>query len=107
MNEVKLYCCHFLFKGPGIPFYSLIDNQVDEGNLFHKIWNDVKQDKSVFLMSCLCFYILEHKVLEDNTEFSKLISDIQMPTMRRDTIRLAGYGEFTQRWPITGTFPAG
>lgn len=50
-------------RGPGIPFYSLIDNRVDE----------------------------EYKVLEDNTAFSKLISDIQMPTMRRGTIRLAGY----------------
>ncbi|XP_061669326.1 dipeptidyl peptidase 4-like isoform X1 [Syngnathoides biaculeatus] len=50
-------------NGPGIPFSSLMDNK--EGK--------------------------ELKRLEDNSKFSQLISDIQMPTMRRGTLKIAGY----------------
>ncbi|XP_057686635.1 dipeptidyl peptidase 4-like isoform X1 [Corythoichthys intestinalis] len=50
-------------SGPGIPYSSLIDNR--EGK--------------------------ELRRLEDNSKFSQLISHIQMPTMRRGTIKIAGY----------------
>lgn len=50
-------------SGPGIPQYSLVDNR------------DSKK----------------MNVLENNDAFSSLISDIQMPTMRRGTIKVAGY----------------
>uniref|UniRef100_A0A4W6CVR7 Dipeptidyl-peptidase 4 n=1 Tax=Lates calcarifer TaxID=8187 RepID=A0A4W6CVR7_LATCA len=43
-------------SGPGIPYHSIMDNRNDK----------------------------ELKVLENNTAFSNLISDIQMPSMRRD-----------------------
>ncbi|KAM7365473.1 hypothetical protein PAMP_016394 [Pampus punctatissimus] len=49
-------------SGPGIPRYSLINNSNNQ-----------------------------EKPLEDNKEFSKLISALQMPTMRRGTIKVAGY----------------
>ncbi|XP_077470428.1 dipeptidyl peptidase 4-like [Stigmatopora argus] len=49
--------------GPGIPYSSLIDNR--EGK--------------------------ELSVLEDNIIFTQLISQVQMPTMRRGTIKIAGY----------------
>ncbi|XP_041822030.1 dipeptidyl peptidase 4 isoform X2 [Chelmon rostratus] len=50
-------------SGPGIPHYSL---------------RDTLNNKEV-------------KVLENNNEFKRLISDIQMPTMRRDTIVIEGF----------------
>ncbi|XP_070711445.1 dipeptidyl peptidase 4-like [Pempheris klunzingeri] len=52
-------------SGPGVPYHSLMDNRNDKA--------------------------IEMKVLEDNDAFSSLISDFQMPTMRRDTITLGGY----------------
>ncbi|KAL7369585.1 hypothetical protein ABVT39_002592 [Epinephelus coioides] len=52
-------------SGPGIPYHVLMDNR-----------NNINKE----------FY-----VLEDNKAFSSLISDIQMPTMRRGTITLEGY----------------
>ncbi|XP_039998522.1 dipeptidyl peptidase 4-like isoform X2 [Xiphias gladius] len=55
-------------SGPGIPYHSLMDN---------------KNNK-------------ELRTLEDNKAFSNLISDIQMPTMRRGTIKLAGYNLWYQ-----------
>lgn len=55
-------------SGPGIPFHSLMDNREDK----------------------------ELKVLEDNKAFSSLISDIQMPTMRRGTIKLEGFNLWYQ-----------
>lgn len=49
-------------------------------------------------MSFLYFYIfVEMNVLENNDAFSSLISDIQMPTMRRGTIKVAGYGKWIQQ----------
>ncbi|XP_045904580.1 dipeptidyl peptidase 4-like [Micropterus dolomieu] len=50
-------------SGPGIPFYSLMDN---------------RNEKVI-------------RVLENNTAFSSLIADIQMPTMRRRSIKIDGY----------------
>ncbi|XP_058508449.1 dipeptidyl peptidase 4 isoform X2 [Solea solea] len=50
-------------SGPGIPYHSLMDTQKNT----------------------------ELKALENNSAFSGLISDIQMPTMLRDKIRVAGY----------------
>ncbi|XP_029305666.1 dipeptidyl peptidase 4-like [Cottoperca gobio] len=55
-------------SGPGVPYYSLMDN---------------KNDK-------------ELKTLQNNEEFSSLISDIQMPTMRRGTIKIQGYNLWYQ-----------
>uniref|UniRef100_A0A669C269 Uncharacterized protein n=1 Tax=Oreochromis niloticus TaxID=8128 RepID=A0A669C269_ORENI len=54
-------------SGPGTPFYSLMDNINNRGKLQ---------------------YASEQKVLEDNKEFVSMISGIQMPTMRRGTIKL-------------------
>ncbi|KAM3857129.1 dipeptidyl peptidase 4-like [Diretmus argenteus] len=56
--------------GPGIPYYSLRDS-----------WENT-----------------EVKVLEDNSVFSGLITDIQMPSMRRATITI---GEFTLWYEMT------
>lgn len=50
-------------SGPDIPYHSLMDNRNNR----------------------------EHKALEDNKAFVSLISDIHMPTMRRDTIKLGEY----------------
>ncbi|KAM9835827.1 dipeptidyl peptidase 4-like [Aulostomus maculatus] len=50
-------------SGPGIPYHSLRKTENNE----------------------------ELKHLEDNSQFSSLISGIQMPTMLRDTIKVAGY----------------
>ncbi|KAM3585636.1 uncharacterized protein V6R79_023388 [Siganus canaliculatus] len=50
-------------RGPGVPQYSIIDNQNNA----------------------------EKAVLENNTDFKQLISEIQMPTMRRNSIDLYGY----------------
>ncbi|XP_077369759.1 dipeptidyl peptidase 4-like [Festucalex cinctus] len=50
-------------RGPNIPYSSLMDSK--EGK--------------------------ELRRLEDNSQFIQLISDIQMPTMRRGTIKIAGY----------------
>ncbi|XP_061640643.1 dipeptidyl peptidase 4-like [Phyllopteryx taeniolatus] len=50
-------------NGPGIPYSSLMDNKGGK----------------------------ELQRLEDNSKFSQLISDIQMPTMRRGTVKIAGY----------------
>ncbi|KAM9334133.1 dipeptidyl peptidase 4-like [Symphorus nematophorus] len=50
-------------SGPGIPYHALMDNRVDK----------------------------ELKALEDNKAFSSLISDIQMPTMKRSFIQLYGH----------------
>ncbi|XP_008276260.1 dipeptidyl peptidase 4-like isoform X2 [Stegastes partitus] len=50
-------------SGPDIPHHSLMDNQNNK----------------------------ELKVLEDNSEFVSNTADIQMPTMRRGTIKLGGY----------------
>ncbi|XP_059184297.1 dipeptidyl peptidase 4 [Centropristis striata] len=50
-------------SGPGVPYHTLMDN---------------KNNKQL-------------SVLEDNKAFSSLISDIQMPTMRRGTIRIGEY----------------
>uniref|UniRef100_A0A4W6CVW2 Dipeptidyl-peptidase 4 n=1 Tax=Lates calcarifer TaxID=8187 RepID=A0A4W6CVW2_LATCA len=55
-------------SGPGIPYHSIMDNRNDK----------------------------ELKVLENNTAFSNLISDIQMPSMRRGTIKVAGYNLWYQ-----------
>lgn len=49
-------------RGPGIPYYALMDNNNNK----------------------------EVKVLENNQDFSDLIKDIKMPTMRRGTIKLHG-----------------
>ncbi|KAM6958225.1 dipeptidyl peptidase 4-like [Tautogolabrus adspersus] len=49
-------------SGPGIPY--------------HALWDTTKE-----------ILVL---VLEGNTDFTSLINDIQMPTMRRDTIKLGG-----------------
>lgn len=49
-------------SGPGIPYHALMENGNDK----------------------------ELHVLEDNKEFSSLISDIQMPSMRRSTIKIEG-----------------
>eukprot|EP00064_Thunnus_orientalis_P005679 superscaffoldBa00000568_g5693 len=46
---------------------------------------------SFYRMSCS-----EMNVLENNDAFSSLISDIQMPTMRRGTIKVAGYNLWYQ-----------
>ncbi|XP_077574654.1 dipeptidyl peptidase 4-like [Stigmatopora nigra] len=54
--------------GPGIPYTSLIDNR--EGK--------------------------ELSLLEDNKIFTQLISQVQMPTMRRGTIKVAGYNLWYQ-----------
>ncbi|XP_071762975.2 dipeptidyl peptidase 4-like isoform X1 [Centroberyx gerrardi] len=56
--------------GPGIPHYSLRDNREET----------------------------EVKVLEDNSVFTSLISDVQMPSMRRATIKI---GEFTLWYQMT------
>ncbi|KAK1876674.1 Dipeptidyl peptidase 4 [Dissostichus eleginoides] len=50
-------------SGPGIPFHALMDNRNNT----------------------------ELKVLEDNKAFSSLISDIQMPTMSRGFLNVAGH----------------
>ncbi|XP_035005842.1 dipeptidyl peptidase 4 [Hippoglossus stenolepis] len=50
-------------SGPGIPYYSLMDNRNNK----------------------------EVKPLEDNSAFSSLISDIRMPSMRRESIKLYGF----------------
>ncbi|XP_042368967.1 dipeptidyl peptidase 4-like [Plectropomus leopardus] len=50
-------------SGPGIPYHALMNNTDNK----------------------------EVSVLEDNTAFRSLISDIQMPTMERGTIKVAGY----------------
>ncbi|XP_037102120.1 dipeptidyl peptidase 4-like [Syngnathus acus] len=50
-------------RGPGIPYSSLMDR---------------KEGKELMR-------------LEDNKQFGQLISDIQMPTVRRETITVAGY----------------
>ncbi|KAM9829441.1 dipeptidyl peptidase 4-like [Syngnathus typhle] len=50
-------------RGPGIPYTSLMDG---------------KEGKELMR-------------LEDNKQFAQLISDIQMPTVRRETITVAGY----------------
>ncbi|XP_044044236.1 dipeptidyl peptidase 4-like isoform X2 [Siniperca chuatsi] len=55
-------------SGPGIPYHSLMDNRNNK----------------------------ELRVLEDNTGFSNLISDIQMPTMRRGSIKLEGHNLWYQ-----------
>ncbi|XP_018557239.1 dipeptidyl peptidase 4 isoform X1 [Lates calcarifer] len=55
-------------SGPGIPYHSIMDNRNDK----------------------------ELKVLENNTAFSNLISDLQMPSMRRGTIKVAGYNLWYQ-----------
>ncbi|KAK5847651.1 hypothetical protein PBY51_016761 [Eleginops maclovinus] len=55
-------------SGPGIPFHSLMDN---------------RNDKVV-------------KVLEDNKAFSNQIADINMPTMSRAFIKVAGYNLWYQ-----------
>ncbi|KAF1371634.1 hypothetical protein PFLUV_G00270500 [Perca fluviatilis] len=55
-------------SGPGIPYYALVDNRNNK--------------------------VLS--VLEDNKEFSSLISDIQMPTMRRASIKLGGHNLWYQ-----------
>uniref|UniRef100_A0A8D0AI84 Dipeptidyl-peptidase 4 n=1 Tax=Sander lucioperca TaxID=283035 RepID=A0A8D0AI84_SANLU len=44
----------------------------------------------------LFLYFVELNVLEDNKEFSSLIADIQMPTMRRSSIKLEGYNLWYQ-----------
>ncbi|KAF3706384.1 Dipeptidyl peptidase 4 [Channa argus] len=60
---------------------------------------------SYFRMSCsgpdIPYYSIhsrigEVKVLENNNEFKSLISNIQMPTMRRGSIRLGGYNLWYQ-----------
>uniref|UniRef100_A0A4W6BYB4 Dipeptidyl-peptidase 4 n=1 Tax=Lates calcarifer TaxID=8187 RepID=A0A4W6BYB4_LATCA len=54
---------------------------------------------SFYRLSCSDFYIftfVELKVLENNTAFSNLISDLQMPSMRRGTIKVAGYNLWYQ-----------
>ncbi|XP_078099989.1 dipeptidyl peptidase 4-like isoform X1 [Sander vitreus] len=55
-------------SGPGIPFYALMDTRKNK----------------------------ELNVLEDNKEFSSLIADIQMPTMRRSSIKLEGHNLWYQ-----------
>lgn len=50
-------------SGPGIPYHALMDNRVDK----------------------------ELRALEDNKAFQGVISDIQMPTMRRGFIKLYGH----------------
>ncbi|XP_034408632.1 dipeptidyl peptidase 4-like isoform X2 [Cyclopterus lumpus] len=50
-------------SGPGIPYYSFMDNRNDK----------------------------ELIVLEDNKVFSSLISDIQMPSVRHNVIKIGGY----------------
>ncbi|XP_061908140.1 dipeptidyl peptidase 4-like isoform X1 [Entelurus aequoreus] len=55
-------------RGPGVPYSSLVDNR--DGT--------------------------ELKRLEDNKEFIQLISHIQMPTMRRGTVKVAGYNLWYQ-----------
>lgn len=52
----------------------------------------------IIIMNFLYFYIFVEKVvLEDNGAFSSLISGIQMPTMRRGTIKVAGYSKWIQQ----------
>ncbi|XP_056287501.1 dipeptidyl peptidase 4-like isoform X3 [Pseudoliparis swirei] len=55
-------------SGPGIPFYSFMDTRIDK----------------------------EHIVLEENKVFSSLISDIQMPSVRRHYIPLGGFNLWYQ-----------
>ncbi|KAG7235354.1 hypothetical protein INR49_002751 [Caranx melampygus] len=55
-------------SGPGIPFHSLMDNRNKK----------------------------ELRILEDNKAFRNVISDIQMPTMRRGTIKLGRYNLWYQ-----------
>ncbi|XP_071320716.1 dipeptidyl peptidase 4-like [Trachinotus anak] len=55
-------------SGPGVPYHSIVDNRDNK----------------------------ELKALEDNNAFSNLISGIQMPTMRRGTIKVAGYNLWYQ-----------
>lgn len=46
-----------------------------------------------FVKYVIC-QIAELRTLEDNSQFTSLISNIQMPTMQRGKISIAGYGEF-------------
>uniref|UniRef100_A0A8D0A9P1 Dipeptidyl-peptidase 4 n=1 Tax=Sander lucioperca TaxID=283035 RepID=A0A8D0A9P1_SANLU len=56
------------------------------------------QYNSAYFSHNASFYRMSCKlnVLEDNKEFSSLIADIQMPTMRRSSIKLEGYNLWYQ-----------
>lgn len=43
-------------------------------------------------MTCI-YWSLELKRLEDNSQFSNMTADIRLPTVRRGTIRVAGYSK--------------
>lgn len=62
-----LICLPFYTTGPGIPYYSLVNN----------IDNESEPDLS----------------LETNDRFSELIAGIEMPTVLRDTFDLHGYSK--------------
>lgn len=62
-----LICLPFYTTGPGIPYYSLVNN----------IDNESEPDL----------------VLENNDRFSNLIAGIEMPTVIRDTFDLHGYSK--------------
>lgn len=38
-------------------------------------------------------HLIEQYILEDNADFSSLISSVRMPTMKRGTIKIDGFGK--------------
>uniref|UniRef100_A0A3B3VK43 Dipeptidyl-peptidase 4 n=1 Tax=Poecilia latipinna TaxID=48699 RepID=A0A3B3VK43_9TELE len=54
---------------------------------------------SYYLKTCIYFFLfLEIRVLEDNKVFSDAIADIQMPTMRRGTLKIGKYNLWYQMY---------
>lgn len=53
------------------------------------------QHEHSLIFKCLfvLLFLSELSILEDNSELQNILSEIQMPTMKYGTLKVAGYGE--------------